>query len=532
NVYTKDFTANTITRFPSNGERSFDRYNYGVRTAVTYNANDKNVFNLGVFASKKYQQRRADIVYNYTVEDVTTGKILDALTYFNSNLQEKKGKFLLGSFDYAHNFENKAKLSGAFIYEYANLYGNTVNLNMDYPNKTNVFQSTNNPYSNPINGYRVKLDYSLPINNDKLESGYQLRNDKQDGSFDYIVSPITDPVEDAKFRGKVKSTNLIHAFYSQYSGAYEKIKYTTGLRYEYAERDVTIASISQSDYHQKWSNLFPSANVLYTFNENWNAKLGYSKRVQRNNNFELNPIPEREHSETLEQGDPDLLPQFTDLLELGFNYSFKKGSLFTTLYYQNIDNPIQRVNSVYSPTILNRLFTNAENAKLIGLEMGTNFKPTKWFTLYLGGNVYNYKISGGLKILDTRIIVNNQDWVYSINMNSTFDLGKNWILQANTNYISARPTAQGEDSRFLSPNTSIKKSLLEGKINVSLQWQNMDFGNMNANQQRITTAGTDFYTTTNYIYETNVLLLNFSYNFNKLNNKTKLPSSELGEKEF
>ncbi|MBK8280197.1 MAG: hypothetical protein IPK94_08830 [Saprospiraceae bacterium] len=55
---------------------------------------------------------------------------------------------------------------------------------------------------------------------------------------------------------------------------------------------------------------------------------------------------------------------------------------------------------------------------------------------------------------------------------------------------------------------------------------------MNANQQRITTYGTDFYTTTNYIYETDVFLLNFNFKLNKLTSKAKLPNSEIGEKEF
>ncbi|HSD05959.1 MAG TPA: TonB-dependent receptor [Flavobacterium sp.] len=530
-VYTKNFENNTITKFPSIGERSFDRYNYGGRTAITYTANDKNIFNLGFFASKKYQERRADLVYNNSTEDLTTGEVLNALTYFNSNLQEKEGNFVLSSFDYTHNFENKSKLSGAFIYEYANLYGNTVNKNLDYPEKTNIFQEVNNPYTNPINGYRIKLDYSTPLGKGKLESGYQLRNDKQDGKFDYIVDPIVDPIEDAKFRGTAKSSNIINAVYSQYSGEHLKLKYIAGLRYEYSERKVEISTDSQP-HLLNLSNLLPSANLLYTFNETWSSKLGYSKRIQRNNNFELNPIPEREHSETLEQGDPDLLPQFVDLVELGINYNSKKTSFFSTLYFQNVKNPIQRVNNVYADTILNRLFTNAENAKSIGIEIGTNYKPNKWLTAYLGANIYNYKVSGGLEIFDTTTEVNNQDWVYSINMNTTFDLGKNWNLQANVNYLSARPTAQGEDSRFLSPNTSIKKTFLDGKMTVGLQWQNMDLGFMNSNQQRITTSGPDFYTTTNYIYETDVFLLNFSYNFNKLNNKTKLPSSEIGEKEF
>ena len=45
-AYTKDFDANTITRFPSNGERSFDKYNYSAKTALLYTANKSNSPNL------------------------------------------------------------------------------------------------------------------------------------------------------------------------------------------------------------------------------------------------------------------------------------------------------------------------------------------------------------------------------------------------------------------------------------------------------------------------------------------------------
>lgn len=530
-VFTKNFTGNTITRFPSNGERSFDRYNYGARSAITYTADKNNIFTSGLFISRKYQQRRADIIYNNSTADLASGTVLRQFAYFNSNLQNKEGNFELGSFEYAHTFKNNSKLSTSAFYEYANLYGNTININMDYPGKSSVLQLVTNPYTNPIKGYRLKLDYITEIGKGKLETGYQFRWDKQDGKFNYTVNPPVNQPDSAKFRGTAKSINQINGVYVQYSGKNSNLQYITGLRYEYATREVNLSS--DINLHRlKLSNLFPSLNLLYTINSSWNAKAGYSKRVQRNNNFELNPIPEREHSETLEQGDPDLLPQFIDLIELGTNHIYSKGSFFTTLYYQHIKNPIQRVNSVYTDTILNRLFTNAEKARLIGLELGSTMKPAKWVTTYLGANIYNYKITGMLDVLGTISTVNNANLVYSVNMNTTFDLGKNWNLQASVNYLSARPTAQGEDSRFLSPNTSLKKTFGDGKYSLGLQWQNINLGFVNANQQRITTWGKDFYTTTNYIYETDVLFLNFSINLNKLNSKTKLPSSELGEKEF
>lgn len=533
-VFTINRVNNTRTRFPSDGERSFDRYNYGIRTALTYNPNKRSSFNMGLFASKKYQQRRADIVYNNSTEDLIAGNTIRQFNYYNSNLQNKEGRFILGSIDYIYTFQSYAKLSASAIYEHADLFGNTINQNLDVQTKTTLFQLVTNPYSNPINGYRLKIDYSANIGTGKLEAGYQFRDDQQNGRFDYFVSPQTTQPDIFKFRGTTKSTNRINGLYVQYAGTQNKlqyIQYTTGIRYEISNREVVL-SADPNPHYLNLRNLFPSLNMLYTFNNAWNLKAGYSKRIQRNNNFELNPIPEREHSETLEQGDPDLLPQFIDLIELGINHSFKKGSFFSTIYYQHIKNPIQRVNSVYADTILNRLFTNVDRASLIGVELGGSFKLTQWYSLYLGANIYKYSINGALNVLGSLSQVNNTSWVYSVNLNNNFNLGKNWILQTGLNYLSARPSAQGEDSRFFNPSTTLKKTFMNGKMSIGMQWQNMNLGFLNANQQKITTWGKDFYTTTNYIYETDILLLNFNYNLNRRTNKAKLPTSEISEKEF
>lgn len=530
-VYTQNFVNNTITRFPSNGERSFDKYNYAGRASISFTADQNNTFSAGFFTGKRFQSRRADLIYNNTTSGLTTNQVIKSLTYYNSNLQTKEGAFALANFDYTHTFTDKSTLTTSLLYEHADLNGDTKNSNVHYPNTANLIQYVYNPYKNPINGYRFKLDYAVDIGKGKLESGYQWRYDTQDGQFGYEVTPAASQSDAARFRGRATAKNQINSLYSQYSGKQGKLAYTAGLRYEYAARTVNL-SYDPVPHKLNLSNLFPSANVLYTFKEGWQAKAGYSKRVQRTTNFELNPIPEREHSETLEQGDPDLLPEFVDLVELGLIRTFSTGSFFTTLYYQNIKNPIQRVNSVYADTILNRVFTNAGSARSVGLEAGANLQPLKWWTLYVGANVYNYKINGDLSILGVRSNVSNARWVYSLNANTNFKISSTWSAQANVNYLSKRPTAQGEDSDFLVPNTSIKKTFMNGRFSATLQWQNMDMGLNKTNRQRITTRGRDFYTTTNYIYETDVFLLNFSFNLNKLTGKSKLPSSEFGDKEF
>lgn len=72
NVYTKDFEKGAITRFLSNGERSFDKYNYSAKTAINYTANSNNIFNFGFYVGRKFQARRADLRYDNSTSNLAT----------------------------------------------------------------------------------------------------------------------------------------------------------------------------------------------------------------------------------------------------------------------------------------------------------------------------------------------------------------------------------------------------------------------------------------------------------------------------
>jgi hypothetical protein len=75
---------------------------------------------------------------------------------------------------------------------------------------------------------------------------------------------------------------------------------------------------------------------LYKTSPGLQLKAGYSRRIQRSASNQLNPIPEREHSETLEMGDPDLKPEFINSGEIGLTKVFNGGSsVFLTAYIQD-----------------------------------------------------------------------------------------------------------------------------------------------------------------------------------------------------
>lgn len=528
------YTGETATHFPSEGERSINELNYSGRFTLGFTPNPKNSFNLGFYSGVRDRMRTADIYY-YDNHRVINGVKQGSFQYFNANDQNRRGDFVLGSFDYSHSFESKAKLSTSILYEYTMLGGPTVNRNLGFPNFNLVYQDEYNTNDNPLNGIRWNLDYSFkPMGIGQLQTGYQFRYLNHFGDFFYErKNNETGRFELVpEFSSEVTLNRLIHAGYLQLDKKIKKWSYGAGVRLESMNRDFELKDKSNTLdtlYRYDYVRPFFTGNLSYKASEDLTWKLNFSQRVERETTFKMNPFPEREHSETLEQGDPNVLPEFINQLEGGFIRTWKDNSFFATAYYTRVKNLVNRVNTVYNDSILNRIYSNVGTGRSVGLEMGSELFFTKSWKGYFGGNIYRYTIEGEF---DNRP-VNQSAWVYSFNLNTTYSFSPTLSTQFTFNYLSNRVSAQGEDSRFYQPSLNIRKTFLEGRLSLNFQWQNMDLGLLNSNEQRITTfRPRDFYTTTNYVYEVDMLILNLSYILNGSKNRSKFIKSEFGEKEF
>ena len=519
-----------FTSFPSNGERSFKKYNSGGRIAIGHDTKLGNRWEAGVYIGNRFQSRVADLLYNIKHRVIATG-VITSFDYFNENTQDKEALFSLANVGYDHKLSGKAKINFSLQYEGANLTGLTINKNFNNIGRAVLFQQTNNPSSNPLNAIRFKTDYTFKNNTSTINMGYQFRNDKQDGNFEYAYKNMGMPqfIIDPLFSSNLKVNNNIHAAYIQYSEKQNKVFKQIGLRAEHLVRTLTFYNNNKQN-DLILPSLFPSFIFRYDAKDKLVLKTSYTRRVKRTNNFELNPLPEREHAETLEQGDPNLLPELTGALEMGLEKSWQKGNLNFTIYRQDIKNPIQRVNKVYNDTILNRVFTNASKALQIGMEVNLTNSITPYWQSMISGNLYRYKIDG--TIFDGAVNVSNASIIYSINSTQSIKIQKGLALQLSINYLSNRITAQGEDGAFVTPHLSLKKTTQDQRWTFQMQWLNIDMGSKISNRQRITTRGSNFYTTTNYIYETDQIQFSLSFNMSKRNRKITLPVSDIAEKEF
>ncbi|MDO6601803.1 TonB-dependent receptor domain-containing protein [Arenibacter palladensis] len=536
------------TFLPSDGERSFDDISYNGRFGVDFTPNEADTYSLGFYAGKHTVDRLADIDYydNHAISPIGSGNREYTFQYYNHNLRTRKGDFALGSFDYAHKFNDDSKLSTSLLYEYTFLGGPTYNDNLGLTDRNIVYQQEYNTNDNPLNGYRVNVDYQFkPFSFGTLETGYQFRDIDHTGEFVYERDGVLVP----EFSSNISLQRTIHSGYTQLTGASHKLDYAAGLRLESMDRtyseDLRTADPEQT-YSYDFVKLFPSASLQYTVNDATKLKAAYSKRVERTTTLKMNSFAEREHSEVFEQGDNQLRPEFIDLVELGVIKNFNGGnSVSATAYYRHVDNVINRVNTLayeangaVLDSIINRVYSNVGKSNAVGLEIGAQLKPSQNWSNYIGANIYSYDIEGAFVFRHRDGITRNYDvnssaTIYSFNLNSTYSFWENASLQFTFNYLSETNTAQGEDSRFYSPNLSFRKSFLDNKLTATLQWQNIDMGLLDTNEQRITTyKANEFYTTTNYRYEVDMISINLSYTFNAIKNKAKFIESEFGKKEF
>ena len=531
-VYT--IIQDKYTRFPSDGERSFDEINYSGRLTADYQPSDKDIFSLGLYVGKRTKERTADIVYynNYAITD----KIDYQFQYYNKNLRIRKSDFVLGSLDYDHSFENSAQLNTSILYEYTLLGGPTTNRNLGHPDNTIVYQDEYNTNENPLFGMRINLDYTFkPLSIGNLKIGYQYRNLDHTGDFIYQrknnESLLFELVPE--FSSEVNLKRSIHSSYFQYNISFEKWNFAAGLRIENMDRNLSLNDKTgqlDKSFSMNFTKLFPSASIHYQLKENLSINMAYSKRIERTTTFKMNPFPEREHSETLEQGDPTLHPELIDQVELGMSYKNKKGNRFiSSFYFRNVNHLINRVNTIYNDTILNRIYSNVGNAKVIGREVTAEYNLGKKFKILASSNFYYNIIQGSFD----GHTVNKDAYAYNLNFNSTYRFSDMAFAQFTLNYISSLITAQGKDSEYYSPNLTFVRRFWDNQLTASLQWKNIDMGLMNSNEQRITTQRVDeFYTTTNYVYEVDMILLSLSYNFKNRKNTAKFIDSEFGKREF
>lgn len=449
----------------SEGQGSWKMAGYGAGAGIMWNPNNSHVISLkGNFRStlmSPYNDRFYQNFDNDTLlEEFYTNQrnSIDFLNstaslYYQYNIKRNK----------AHNISFKAISNMTYVTQ--------SDTTLSFLESGDITAANLYTEVGPSNSYRFNIDYKLPLKKDKkIEIGAQTQFGKSGDIGKNYTYNLSSQVYDfnALFSSDVEYVRDVHAAYSMFSGKYKKLGYQLGLRTEYTHREITSsASVDFSKINRlDW---FPSAHFSYSFKNNNQILLSYSRRIERPRSYFFEPFITWESPYSVRTGNPNLLPEYIGAFELSFIKPIKKKGFFSIeTYYRSNINSIRRLTFVYEPGIIISQPYNIGTSNSLGTELAFNYKIKDWWKINTGLNGYVFNLDGNLNNVDYSVSSVN----YSGRITNTFS--KNgWMLQLVSRYRSGTVTAQGEKKDSFTQDVSIKKSFNNKRFALTLQGRNV-----------------------------------------------------------
>lgn len=514
-----EMITNDTTRFvDQSADREQGNNSYSIKGGLDFYLSQKTTLMLsGEYGYFGFGMKMPAKTYERTLP------VTEDSYYLNDSKLDIGGNYVNANINLDHKFdeEGKHKIEASVVYS---SWDGEVNSNINVQETDNQWLTVNSSDRHRTiqldkqNEYRTKLDYTYPISEKTtLEAGYQSRFKIVDSDFkkeNYNANTFFWE-DDAAFNTGMNFHRNIHSVYVSLSGSLIGLNIKAGLRGEYTDR-LLESKTSDERYVLDRFDYFPSLHLSKTLKTKQEIQASYSRRINRPQEWNLNPFPIYSDNYISQAGNPDLLPEYIDSYELNIMQRFKKGFVTLEGYYRQTNNALERTllrddNS----DIITIKPDNLDKNFAYGAELSSNITFTKWFSVYASANVYSFNVQGDIVSENIEAQSLNSDFV----LNSNFTFAKTARFQVTGFYNAPKVTAQGKQSEMYGVNLALSNSFFKRKLDVVLRardvFQTMKF-KFNASTPGLVTNFT-------FNMDSPTIMLSLSY---KINNYKKRKEEE------
>jgi outer membrane receptor protein involved in Fe transport len=311
------------------------------------------------------------------------------------------------------------------------------------------------------------IDYVRPFRSGegKFESGYYFFTYTEDG--DYTIDFFNPAVNDFERRDDMYNRFLfrrdIHALYAILSDRWNKLSYQAGLRGEFSHRKLGNSEAWARHVRDRF-DFFPSAHLSYTLNRNGRLHASYSRRITHPQLFYMEPYIVYVDYYTAQRGNPMILPEYTNSMEIGYSKGFGDNSVSAALFHRMRQDKIERVRVPFHTGVTLDSMANVGNDYSSGAELAAVLQPGKRWNLDASGSWYYYYIKNEYK-MDGK---DEKSWNWQLSLNNSFDAGKNTRLRLEAYYVGPSVSTQGRIKEFFYCNFSARQQMLNRKLTATL----------------------------------------------------------------
>lgn len=182
-------------------------------------------------------------------------------------------------------------------------------------------------------------------------------------------------LEEQHMRNNYKGNNYLGAGYFAANIPLGKLNIYAGLRYEYDHMELITNTRDNAEspfsHNYEYSDLFPSVNTTYKFNDKHQLRLSYGKTVNRPEFREVSPSVFYDFDLASDvQGNTDLKPCYIQNVDFRYEFYPSKGELISiAAFYKYFDSPIEWTYTVTGGTSLVYSYMNAKRANNYGIEL-------------------------------------------------------------------------------------------------------------------------------------------------------------------
>ena len=388
-------------------------------------------------------------------------------------------------------------------------------------NDHNIILQTD--YSDPLSskttletGLRAALQSRLNINNNYTY-------DPDSAAYELIPSAASN----------YKSQSNVYAAYVTLASSFGGFSYKAGLRAESSNYHGTLLNSGETFSNQYPVSLFPSLFLGQKLGDGQELQLSYTRRVNRPNFFQLVPYTDSSNKLNITRGNPDLVPEFTQSVELTYLKTLPGNTtLMGSVYYKHTDHLITGyieadTNTANGAVSLINTYVNAESSNTMGAELTGQMSFTKWWDFTTNLNLYHSRINVGAVDASEQQAL----WSWFGKANTSFRLPAGFSIQVsglyqsktnlpvNTNSnqpgppnMQSQSASQGYIKSFYDVDVAVKKTLLAGKMAIAASFNDI-FRSRIQDQYTFSTYAIQDYSR---LRDPQLLRLNVSWNFGKI----------------
>ncbi len=323
------------------------------------------------------------------------------------------------------------------------------------------------------------IDYVNPIDEKStLEAGAEARITRTENNYS-TGNPLVAPADQ---QSNYTYDIDIYSAYATFGQKFKNISYQVGARFE-SYKVAANLNRGKTTFDDDYITVYPSAYLTYNLNEKNTLQFSYSRRVDRPGLEQTKPIREFATPLVTSFGNPELLPQFTNSIEVNYTKVLTKGSITAGVFVRSINDQISRI--LYpdenDPSGQRQIltYTNFDNNTASGFEVSANYKITKWWDIQPAIDFSSIKQQGVVfqfdpttntsKPLERNVTVS----AFNGRLNSNFKTNKRLSFLLFGFYRGSVDGLQNNSKEMYKIDSGARYTLLDNKMNISVRFNDM-----------------------------------------------------------